>query len=706
MARASCLLTLATEPPLSYPPMSQHNSLPQEWPDYFHDDAEILPALTVPPPSRYVLDFTALRSVGFEQFCWWLLRKHHRLVGCKRLGGPGHAQGGIDLLAFDHMVPDRLIVFECKSGQGFSAQDLSKAMEKFDGGPWKSSTQEFYLVLAKHEIEPPLANRWKQVKKELREQGIHGALWTAHTLTAMVQAHPDVLSKFFPTYQVEHFGNKWMQRVAFHEALSKAFFDPREPVRASALALAQQGELGVPLPVHAPQNQFSPALEEPVREFNRHSYDWSYQGPWFSVNAILPGPQFSHASLAINFNIDNLSGLTLALSGRWLHEQMLFAKGAPVTHEHRGFIVGPAPHIEGQVIDLSSARLRLPDQVVKELVHVADALTEDVQAAYLALESKWGAIGLPFVTWAGDRVALGVIDRRAWREIMAFVRAHDVNAGDSPWHMFDSAADVMKPYVVHPERHGDRFGTGYHGVFYASADVDVELFEGQVALLWQPPDFYSDEELSMHGWWPCDFAQHWLVKELLPEVRRWMLRREFPSWIDQLTRRKSISRFEVVLEELITMHDLRSLPLLRNEHLDVPTPDAVELLQSFFNAAHSRPHTFVGTPVVEALYLALAVLARLGFGYVGYVAGNLSLRESPTTHAELETAILSCVSEHRIVAGAAVVDYALRAALELMPPDGTPIPPLTDKALRNALIPLARVHDDAKLARRHQPLAK
>jgi hypothetical protein len=525
----------------------------------------------------------------------------------------------------------------------------------------------------------------------------------------MVESHPDVLSKFFPTYPLEFFGNKWMQRVGFYEAFSKATFDPRETVRASALALAQQGDLIASPPIDAEPNE--PPIIEPVsapesddvREFARSGYSWSYKGPWFSINAFLPGPQLSNPSAAIQFNIANLTGLTLAVSGRWLHEKMLFATGAPITHEHRRFIVGPAMYSSGQVIDLSSARLTLPDEVVEELASVADALTEDVHAAYLALELKWGAAGFPFVTWAGDRVAIGAINRRAWNEIMAFARAHDFNAGDGPWNLFDAAPNVLKPYVARPERHGGRFDRGYHGIFYASADVDVTLFDDQLAILWQPPDRYSDEALSERTWWACEFAQQWLVNELLPEVRRWVLRREFPSWIGRLTRREAMSRFEGTLERLIALRDFRRLPLLKDERLAVPTPDAVERLQSFFNAANSSPHVFANTPVVETLYSALAVLASLGCGHVPYVASNLSLRELLETHAELEMAILRKVREHKVVASTFVVDCALRAALELLPNDGTPIPPPVDDVLRDALVPLARIYDKAKLAHRHQP---
>jgi hypothetical protein len=691
--------------------MSPNRPLPQEWPNYLHDDAEVQPALTVPPPGTLVLDFTALQPVGFEQFCWWLLRKSYQLSGCKRLGGSGHDQGGIDLLAFDHGEPDKLIVFECKSGQGFSSTDLAKAIQKFNEGVWKSSTREFYLIIAKYEMDPLLAKRWKQVKEDLRRDGINAALWTAHTLTALVQRQPDVLSKFFPKYELEYFGNKWMQRVAFQEELSKALFDPRDHVQTWAKELAQQGELCASPPVAAKPIE-PPSYELPllldngaVRKFDRYGNNWSYTGPWFSVNAILPGPEFSHPSAAINFNIDNLAGLTLALSGRWLHDKMLFATGAPVVHQHRAFIIGPAVGLPGQVIDLSSARLRLPDEVVEELARVADELTADVQTAYSALESKWGARGLPFVTWAGNRVALGTISGLAWRQIMAFAQEHDVNAGEGPWYMFDAAPNVLKPYVTYPKRHGGRFATGYHGIFYASAEVDVGQSQDELAILWQPHDLNPNEELSERSWWTCEFAQRWLNEELLPEVRRWALQGRYPSWIDRLVRGKAMSRFESELEWYIALRDLRQLPLLDDGRLAVPTLEAVERLQSFFHGGNSRPHAYVDKAAVEGLYAALAMLARAGHGHVEYVASNLSLRDSPVNHAELEAAIRLQVREQRVFASSFVVDCALRAALELMGRSGALIPPPADDALRSALVPLARVHDAAQLARRHQPPA-
>jgi hypothetical protein len=131
--------------------------------------------------------------------------------------------------------------------------------------------------------------------------------------------------------------------------------------------------------------------------------------------------------------------------------------------------------------------------------------------------------------------------------------------------------------------------------------------------------------------------------------------------------------------------------------------DALERLQAFFNAASSQRHAYVSTNTVEELYVAVAELSRLGYGYVNYVASNLSLGASLQDHSELHAAILSHVRERRVVASTFVADCALRAALELMPHSTAELPPAIDDALRRALVPLARIHDSAQLAKRHQP---
>ncbi|AOJ66595.1 hypothetical protein WJ32_30060 [Burkholderia ubonensis] len=158
-----------------------------------------------------LLDFAAMHYTTFEQFCWWLLKKDQTLIGCKRLGGNGTSQEGIDLFAFDEQQSEKLNVFECKAWKNFNATSLTKAVDAFLKGSWSSLTKKFTIILAQRDIDgTALAHRWHVEKQRLKCVGIDGDLWTAHTLTLKVQAYPDILSKFFPWHSVDFYANQWM----------------------------------------------------------------------------------------------------------------------------------------------------------------------------------------------------------------------------------------------------------------------------------------------------------------------------------------------------------------------------------------------------------------------------------------------------------------------------------------------------------------
>ena len=218
-----------------------NHDLPQEWPEHLASQAPISAVRTVAPVGEPLLDFSSMHPTTFEQFCWWLLKKDHAVSGCKRLAGNGTAQEGIDLFAFDEQRPDRLNVFECKAWKNFGATNLTDAVNAFLDGDWVRSTGKYTIILAQRDIGgTSLARRWEKERKRLKEAGIDGDLWTAHNLTLRVQAYPDILSKFFGWAAVETYANQWMQRVAFYELVSKAFFDPRERVARWAREFVSQ----------------------------------------------------------------------------------------------------------------------------------------------------------------------------------------------------------------------------------------------------------------------------------------------------------------------------------------------------------------------------------------------------------------------------------------------------------------------------------
>lgn len=105
--------------------------LPQQWPAHREAEQVLSPFTIIPPLEEGLLDFAAMCAETFELCCLGLLRKDRSLIGCKRLGESGSAQGGIDLLARDAQQPDRLSVFECKDGKGARATKLTAAINGF-----------------------------------------------------------------------------------------------------------------------------------------------------------------------------------------------------------------------------------------------------------------------------------------------------------------------------------------------------------------------------------------------------------------------------------------------------------------------------------------------------------------------------------------------------------------------------------------------
>ncbi|SOZ39673.1 hypothetical protein [Cupriavidus neocaledonicus] len=389
------------------------SDLPQEWPEFLAPDAPVSASKAAPPLGEPLLDFSAMSGTTFEQFCWWLLRKDYRLAGCKRLGGEGKAQGGIDLFAFDAQGISRLSVFECKAWKTFDPTRLTKAIDAFLQGPWAASTRTFTMIVAQQDMGGgQLALRWKTEKERLKQAGIEGDLWTAHTLTQRVQNYPDILSKFFPWHSIELFANRWMERVSFYEVVSKAFFDPRESVARWARDLFAQ--IGTSSPEHraALPGAQSDSVESDddgylassleidgvCRQVNRHGNSWHFKGPWFSLSAVLPDRRFARASAAISFARPDLSGITLTVDHTWLLRKFLFGSNAPLTPTYRGFIAGVLPQNAQQyLVDLPNCRIFFQEEGAREISHVADLLTNVMRDALVELEKAWSAVDFPFV---------------------------------------------------------------------------------------------------------------------------------------------------------------------------------------------------------------------------------------------------------------------------------------------------------------------
>ncbi|NIE63055.1 hypothetical protein [Burkholderia sp. Ax-1719] len=690
---------------------SPKHSLPQDWPEHLNAMAQVNPSQFSPPINEPQLLFTSMAGQTFEQFCWWLLQKEQAIVGCKRIGDPGIEQGGIDLFAFDEAFPDKLRVFECKAWTNFDAEKLKRAVDTFLEGDWVAHTKRFTIILAHASTNKLKGQQWMKAAAKLRAVGIEPHFWTADDLTLKVQAYPDVLSKFFPGASVEHFGNKWMQRVAFYEVASKAFFDPRERVAQWAReicgpdgavelsscdvqsVLDDQGALRI-----NPETRVSSiSIDSSVRTVERFGSTWQFRGPWFGLSAILPGEKFMNGSAAINFKKPDLEGMTLTFDYKWLMKSFLFAKGAPLASAYRGFVYAPSygrPH--HYEVDFPHCRFSLHEDGVREIAGVADLLTDVVRDALLTQEHSWSAVDFPFVEWGGRKVAIATLDERVWNEVCQFAIAHDVTKGKSDWHMFQGATNVLKPFHEVETAHYD---AGYHGIFYA-VKLEGLSYGRKVALLWQPDGPLTTEKYSSRRWWSCEEAFDWFKTSLLPEVKRHVYARRFGSLSVRLFQAKEAKNFAADLDELFVANDVRISPLLRDGSWSAGIVDVARELSEHFNRI-GTPEPFFTQQEVEDLYGAVAVVAEGGRGHVGYVSSSLSLAEAPESHEELARLIHEHIKEGRVVANRIVVDYAFRAMLELLADSDDWLSDKQKARILPCLVPFALARDDGKLVERH-----
>lgn len=697
----------------------QPHTLPQDWPEHLSPDAKIFPIETVPPNSGPLLDFASMHHSTFEQFCWWLLKKDHRLKGCKRIGNNGREQGGIDLFAFDEQQTKKLHVFECKAWKDYSPSKLREAVDAFFLGSWVHMTNNFTIILAQEDCGLALAKCWLEQMQRLKQAGIEGELWTAHNLTLKVQPYPDILSKFFAGHSIELYANKWMQRVNFYELVSKSFFDPRERIAQWARELMSQsnGHDAIVAPILS-QGQSSTlvkgssesdtegkrsqplpfAVDGIFRNINRYGSSWHFNGPWFSLNAILPDQRFTQASVAITFNRPDMQGITLTIDHSWLLRRFLFSTQAPLIEQYRGFIVGnlTAEGHSRYLIDLPHCRLFLEEEGAHEIAAVADLLTDEVRNSLNALETEWSAQDFPFIQWAGKKVGLATINAKVWQEIGQFIETHDYEKGDTPWHMFNGNRQILMPFH---KTANEQFDAGLHAVIHA-VKIDGLSFDDEVVLLWQPRDVYSDHQVSQRGWWSCEFVFQWLKEALLPEIKRRVYKRKFGGRWKQVFRSQAANSFAEYLDELFTIRDLRERPLIRDGQWSDTIVESIRKLQYFFHAIRA-PAPYIRECEMKRLYKAAGIIAQGKRGYLGYIKSKLALHRSPEDHADLINTIDEYIIEGRVIANSCTADRVFRAMLEMLKGSDTFLSNLDQTFIRDSLKPFALLHDNAILVKRH-----
>ena len=507
------------------------------------------------------LPFTQLTSEQLEQYCEWLLYKDKDLTNVHRIQGNGHYQGGLDICANLAKSPQKLAAYECKCWRSLSIQELENTVKKFKQNDLLPNINKYVIILAQEEVPRNISKKWHEIHQELHALGVESELWTAVTLTTMSQPYPDIVSKFFPMAPESQFYNEWMLRTHFIETLHKVLIDPDENNREAAKEFLDFSSLN-----------YSDFDETFYKDGN-----WEIKRKWIEVSALLP-TQNHVGSATITVKTHDAHGVSVILENKWMLENFLGNSGQPIHSRYRPFYIGTTSN-QSEVIDLQNCRFNLPIEVIQQITEVADNLNTAYLGAIQKIEDIWKAYNFPFISWNGRTyVALCTLSKEIWNLMIKFTNVHDVDNGDTEWHIFSASRNFIQLYT------GEKYKPVedvYHGMFWAENIEDIND-KDELTLLWEPP--LSKIPVSEKQWWPCQTSFEWITEKLIPEAINWNKKKNFFSYFSYSKKIKNLKD----LKNFGYMRDIRKFALLKDHYYrSLGVLKTIEILQAFYISTKS-----------------------------------------------------------------------------------------------------------------------
>lgn len=627
------------------------------------------------PFDATTLPFTQLTSEQFEQYCEWLLIKDKNLNNVHRIKGNGHYQGRLDICANLAKFPQQLAVYECKCWENLSTQELENTFKKFKQNDLIPKIKKYVIILAQDQLTRNTQKKWDEIHQELHILGIESELWTAVTLTAMSQPYPDIVSKFFPMASGSQFYNEWMLRAHFIEKLHKALTDPDENNREAAKEFLDFSSLNY--------SDFDETFFE--------DGNWKIKKKWIEISALLP-TQNHVGSATITVKTHDAHGVSVILENKWMLENFLGNSGQPINSRYRPFYIGTSSNLS-EVIDLQNCRFDLPIEVIQQITEVADNLTTAYLRAIQKIEDIWKAYNFPFISRNGRTyVALCTLSKEIWDLMIKFTNVHDVDNGDTEWHIFSASRNFIQLYT------GEKYKPVedvYHAMFWAENIEDIND-KDELTLLWEPP--LSKIPVSDKQWWSCQTSFEWMAEKFIPEVISWDKKKSIFTYFSPLKRIKGLKK----LEDFGYIRDIREFSLLKNHYYrTLGILKTIELLQAFYISHHSNRAYFT-TNEISQLYLCLIPLVENAKGYFSYISSKLDFyNEEFENFKELLEALRGRVEEDIFLMNNHEIELIFRAMCECIYGDESWIDINLQEEIYLALKPFLEFHDHQLLIDRY-----
>lgn len=559
------------------------------------------------PIGTPTLPFSELEPKKFEILCTELLKRDPNFIDVHHILGDGKRQDGMDICAKHKHQTFGLIAIECKCWKELDSTKMKKALDKFlEKNELKSSIKTYLLIVSQDSIPLNLEIAFREYQKKFNKYyNIQLKIWTGIDLTRKCQSHPDIINKYFATALSEMFECKWMAKVNFIDNLHKALLNQDPKIR----------NLGESLLDHSFVNPGS--LESKYI----HGNHFTYKNKWVEISAILPTTNYI-GSAAITITAHDTHGTVVTLDNKWLLENFLGNNGEPINAKYRPFYQGSVYQKDDQhIIDFKNCRFHLPLEAVKEISKAADILTQYYIAAFENIEKLWCAQYFPFISkyHSEIQIALCTIDIEMWKQIQNFIHAHDIDKGNSDWHIFYAHHAYLQ---VHSPRNTKELNYGFHGTFFAK-NINEINFKDEVTLVWQKP-YNNNDIISDKDWWSCEKAYTWITEKLIPRVIEWQIEKQLVSPLAKIIRGKSVTnKTKSYWDRYKPFRDIKKKALLDFNHFrELKLIDVISRLQSFYNSSESN-RAYFDKKEIACLYRAVISLISHGRGHFPYLNSNL-----------------------------------------------------------------------------------
>lgn len=251
------------------------------------------------------------------------------------------------------------------------------------------------------------------------------------------------------------------------------------------------------------------------------------------LEAIMPRYNNPETSCIFYFRTLKVRDCMLLLDNKTILTELFSGLYTDPKHGARSFIVcekssedediEKTSDIENAFIHLGNNKLKLSSDDINKFCQVIDVYADKYIESICNIEDRLKTHRYPLSN-RKNNYKLIVVTNEQWIQLIDFANEHDVDKGNSKWHIFDRNRCFIKVYT---NKQHSRYNIGYHAFFYSEMDEDIVLYPAlaskNICITWGlVEDIYNRniERINEAESWNADIAYRWLINEILPEVFR------------------------------------------------------------------------------------------------------------------------------------------------------------------------------------------